>query len=294
MRNSDAPLQWLVLGILTADNKFIRRPGLTAPRTAPATLDPRSPLRAEFFGPDGRLLLRAGIPVTTPCSDGPGADPPFRIVSGTVPLPAETTLVRFMLDDVLLEEYKAPDGEPRTRLHILGEPQAGGALKIAWASEHPQGAPLTHIVGFSNDDGATWEPVGLPTSANESIIDLETLPGGKRCRVSVKTTDGLHTVLAVSEPFDVPVKPCAAMILAPESGFQIRFGAPLELRGQGFWREERRPELEALQWSSSRAGFLGRGPYLAVNGLVAGEHEITLVAGEGERAGRTSIVVTVG
>src|SRR2546423_10847527 len=90
MRNSEPPLQWLVLGILTADNKFTRRPGLTAPLTASATLDPRSPLRAEFFDPDGRLLLKAGIPVTTPCSDGPGADPPLRLVSGTVPLPAGT------------------------------------------------------------------------------------------------------------------------------------------------------------------------------------------------------------
>ena len=90
MRNNEHPLQWLVLGILTADNQFTRRPGLTAPLTGKVTLDPRSPLRAEFFDADGRLLLKAGIPLTTPCSDGPGADPPFRIVSGTAPFPVET------------------------------------------------------------------------------------------------------------------------------------------------------------------------------------------------------------
>jgi hypothetical protein len=292
-RDTGRPAHWLVQGVLSADNTFIRQPGFTSESIAPASLDPRSPLRVELLDEDGRLLLRGGIPLTTPCSDGPGPDPPFRLASGTLPLPAQTRLVRFMLDDVLLEEYRVPAGEPRTVLTEVPKPGARGMARVAWESDHPENVPLTHIVGFSADDGATWDPVGLPTRRNDIEINLDSLPGGERCRVCVKTTDGIHTITTESEPVALPVKPCLAMILAPEPGLKIDQGSTLGLQGQGYWLEDHRPELNALYWSSSLAGALGRGTHLEVSGLEAGLHEITLVAGEGDRAGRASIKVVV-
>ena len=292
-RDADRPAHWLVQGVLSSDNTFVRQPGFTSEAIAPATLDPRSPLRAELFDDNGRLLFRGGIPLTTPCSDGPGPDPPFRLASGTLPLPARTRFVRFMLDDVLLEEYRVPAGEPKTVLTEVPKPGARGMARVAWESNHPEKAPLTHIVGFSADDGGTWQPVALPTRLYEIEFNLDSLPGGERCRVCVKTTDGIHTITAESDPIELPIKPCLAMILAPEPGLRIDQGSTLGLQGQGYWLEERRPELNALYWSSSLAGALGRGTQIEVSGLEAGLHEITLVAGEGERAGRASVEIVV-
>jgi hypothetical protein len=288
------PAHWLVLGVLTNDNQLLRNPGFTSDEGAVTTLDPKSPLRAEFLDVKGRLLLRAGIPLTTPCSDGPGPAPSFRLVSGIVPLPEETAMVRFTLDEVVIEEYPVPQGEPTTVLTDVPRSGAVGTVTISWKSDHPDDEPLTHAVGFSVDDGTTWEPVGLPTRSNQVELDLDALPGGERCRVSVKTTDGVHTTEAVSEPFALPLKPCVPMIFAPEAGVRIDPGATLRLQGQGYWREERRPELESLYWSSSLAGALGRGPSVEVAGLPAGKHEITLAAGEGERVGKATIPITVG
>jgi hypothetical protein len=285
---------WLVLGMLFDDNRFVRQPGFTAESIAPTTHDPKSPFRAELFDGQGRLLLRAGIPLTTPCSDGPGADPPFRTAEGTIPLPAEARLVNFMLDDVLVEELRVPEGEPRTDLTEVPERGARGVVRVAWESSHPEGVELTHVVGFSSDDGATWQGVALPTNGNEVELDLEGLPGGERCRVCVKTTDGVHTITTVSEPIALPVKPCFAMILAPEADTRIEQGSPLHLQGQGYWLEEHRAELENLFWSSSLAGALGRGPNIDVGGLEPGKHEITLAAGEGDRVGTASIEIVVG
>jgi hypothetical protein len=286
---------WLVLGMLFDDNRFVRQPGFTAESSATTTRDPKSPFRAELFDGQGRLLLRAGIPLTAPCSDGPsGADLPFRIAEGTIPLPAETRLVNFMLDDMLVEEYRVPEGEPRTELTVVPEPGARGVVMVAWESSHPEGVDLTHVVGFSSDDGVTWQGVALPTNGNEVELDLDALPGGERCRVCVKTTDGVHTITAVSEPIALPVKPCLAMILAPEADTRLEQGSPLHLQGQGYWLEEHRAELENLVWSSSLAGALGSGPNIDVAGLEAGKHEITLAAGEGDRVGTASIEIVVG
>jgi hypothetical protein len=239
-------------------------------------------------------LLRAGIPLTRPCSDGPGADPPFRIAEGTIPLPAETRLVNFLLDDVVVEEYRVPEGEPRTELTNIPEPGARGIVTIAWTSDHPEGAPLTHVAAFSADDGTSWQPVALPTSGNDVQLDLDALPGGESCRVCVKTTDGVHTISTVSEPFPLPVKPCLAMILAPETGLRVEQGTAVQLQGQGYWLEEHRAEFENLFWSSSIAGGLGRGSSVEVDGLESGTHEITLAAGEGDRIGTSSIEIAVG
>jgi hypothetical protein len=211
-----------------------------------------------------------------------------------VPWPIATTLVRFQLDDVVLEEYRVPDGEPKSTITAVPAPGTRGIFALTWESGHPAGEPLTHVAAFSSDDGATWEAVGLPTTENALELDLDALAGGARCRFCVKTSDGVHTTETVSDPFDLPLKPCLAIILAPEVGARVAAGTTIRLEGQGYWREERRPEFESLYWSSSQAGALGRGAIVEVRGLEAGRHEITLMAGDGDRAGRALIEVVVG
>jgi hypothetical protein len=293
VRDARPPDHWLVLGVLMEDNTFIRKPGFTVEATTSPTLDARSPFHAELLDENGRVLLRAGIPLTTPCTDGPGPDPPYRLVTGIVPLPKATSLVHFVLDDVLIEEYRVPNGEPRISLTVVPDAGARGMTRVAWSSEHPEGIPLTHVVGYSDDDGKTWLAVGVPTSSNEIALDLDVLAGGENCRFSVKTTDGIHTVTATSDPIALPIKPCTAMILTPETGHELDRNTTLQLQGQGYWLEEHRPEFETLSWSSSLDGALGRGADIEVSGLQSGVHDIMLTAGEGERAGSTSIEVIV-
>jgi hypothetical protein len=291
-RDPDAVDRWVVRGLLLDDNRFERQPGFTI-GDLPASDDRESPLRAELLDSEGRVVLRAGIPLSVPCGDGPGADPPFRLASGAVPLPAKAVAARFLIDDVVVEEYRFPEGEPVTAFTALPADGASGRVTVAWESRHPSDAPLTFVASYSSDDGASWQPLGLPTAINELELDLDALPGGEQCRVSVKTTDGVHTVTTVSEPFKLALRPCVAMILAPGPGLVIAEGETLHLQGQGYWLEEQQPEFEALFWSSSLAGALGSGPVADVAGLEAGTHEITLEAGEGDRAGRATVEVVV-
>ena len=291
-RDRDARKRWVVHGLLFADNRFERQPGFTT-RDLPATDDSESPLRAELLDIEGRVVLRAGIPLSAPCGDGPGAEPPFRFAGAALPLPATAAAARFMVNDVVVDEYRFPEGEPVTTFTAVPADGASGLATVAWESKHPSDAPLTTVVSYSSDDGESWQPLGLPTAGNEVEVDLDALPGGERCRVSAKTTDGVHTVTTISEPFTLALRPCLPMILAPEPGLVIAEGETLHLQGQGYWLEEHRPEFEGLFWSSSLAGALGSGPVADVVGLEAGTHEITLEAGEAGRAGRATVEVVV-
>lgn len=289
------PESWLVQGLLLADNTFVRSPAFMIDAPAlPATRDQATPVRVEALDAKGKVLLRSALDVSVPCGDTAGTAASFRFVSGAIALPQKTASVRFLLDDgIVLEDYLVPKGSPKVSLLSVPKPNAQGLFTLKWKSEHPSSAPLTHAIGFSADDGKRWQPVGLPTHANWLEFDLDLLPGGDACRFCLKTTDGIHTVSATSRPFTLRVKSCVAMILAPESQTRVRSGAPLRLRGQGYWLEERRPEFDALFWSSSLVGAMGRGAEIEVQDLPAGKHDITLTAGEGDRAGRSTIQVVV-
>jgi hypothetical protein len=125
-------------------------------------------------------------------------------------------------------------------------------------------------------------------------VDFDLLPGGDRCRIGVLATDGVNTIVAESPSFAVPVKPCRAMILAPEDGSSFAIGELVLLQGQGYYLEEQQAETEELVWTSSQAGELGRGMTVEVKGLSPGLHRITLRAGTGERAGEASISIGIG
>jgi hypothetical protein len=292
-RDPDAVESWIVRGLLYHDNRFERQPGFTI-RNVRTTDDKASPLHAELFDDEGRVVLRAGIPLDIPCGDGPpGRDFPFRLAVGAVPLPAQAAAARFLVDDVVVEEFRFPEGEPATAFTALPPDGASGRVIVVWESRHPSDAPLTSVASYSSDDGVSWQPLGLPTAGNEVELDLDALPGGERCRVCVKTTDGVHTATTISEPFTLPPRPCVALILTPGPGLEIAEGETLHLQGQGYWLEEQRPEFEALLWSSSLAGALGSGPDIDVAELEDGTHKISLEAGEGDRAGRATVEVVV-
>jgi hypothetical protein len=107
------PVYWPVQKLLFADNGFVRVPAFSAQAIGPATLDPRSPLQAELFDANDKLLVRAGIP-TTPCAEGQRGDPPFRPAVATIPVPAAAAAGPVHARPGVLEECRVPLGEPTT------------------------------------------------------------------------------------------------------------------------------------------------------------------------------------
>jgi hypothetical protein len=278
-----------VVGVLHPDNRLELRPGFSTDLPELASDDRESDVTVELLDEGGEVLLRSGVPAGPVCADGVQVN--FHLIAGKVPLPPKSSTMRLLRDDIVLEEIELAREPPRLRFEWAAPDRPEGRHTLAWQADHPEKRPLTFVVAYSHTGGKSWQPLSGPIEALELEVDFDRLPGGDRCLLQVRATDGRHTVTSESEPMRVPVKPCVAMILSPEENAELAAGEPVLLRGQGYYLEEDRPELEALRWSSSLDGPLGEGTLVHLPGLSPGEHEIALEAGEGERVGRAATAV---
>jgi hypothetical protein len=278
-----------VRGVLTADNRLeLALGGLTTSPREPAPGE--SPVVAELRDESGRVLLVQPIAVDALCADGtPVAE---RRISGSVPFHAETHEIRFLHHGVVLDEVTVGREAPRIELTDQPPARIEGRYVLTWTAIHPEERAMWFIVRYTHDGGETWRPLALRQTEAQLEIDADALPGGARCRFAVEAHDGIHTSVAETRLFRVAVKPCRAVIISPEDGARLTASETVALRGQGVWLEEDSVEREALAWHSSVDGDVGGGAALDV-ALTPGEHRLTLTAGEGRRAGSTSVAVQV-
>jgi len=288
-RPPEATRYLTVTGVLHPDNRLDLEPGFLTTEPADAVEDPDSALVAEMADADGKPLLRFRVSYGSPCTDGTAfAD---RLVMAKVPFPRATRMIRYLLDGVVVHELEVAREAPSVRL--AWEPAEGtqGVRPVRWQGEHREGRELRYLLSYSADNGKTWQPLSLPVDETEQQVDFDRLAGGHRCRLRVLATDGVNTTEAVSAPFTRPIQPCYAMILAPEDGTTYEHDDPVRFQGQGWYLEEREPELDQLDWASSVDGPLGTGPIVELSGLSPGIHTITLTAGREGRTGTTTVTI---
>jgi hypothetical protein len=191
-------------------------------------------------------------------------------------------------DSIALASKPVPERGPELRLLAAPDGEVEGEFTLTWeASGDP--APVRYFIDYSPGH-ETWEPLSLGVSEPRLTVDFAKLAGGDACRLAVTASNGLRATRVESAPFRVREKPCAVVILRPLDGETLP--PNVVLVGNGWWREERRPEVEALIWTSDVQGELGRGQNVTAR-LEPGTHRITLRAGREERAGEESVTVRV-
>jgi hypothetical protein len=291
--NIEGKNQYLrVIGRLYPDNRLHLRPAYLTDNPRNSREDPNSSLIAELLDEEGTLLLRYGLHVRPYFAGGKAL--PEVAVRGKIPFPTNTRTVRFYHRNIMIYELKVSEGKPRLRLTWDAPKTVEGKHTITWVGEHPQRLALQYFLRYTHTGGETWQRVGWRTDETRQEVDFDQLPGGEQCQVAVVATDGANTVTVETKSFRVPVKPCIPMIFAPEDGTEFAPDEPVLLRGQGSYMEENTAETEALVWTSSQDGELGRGMSLEVPNLSSGFHRITLTAGTDERAGKATISIRIG
>jgi hypothetical protein len=281
-----------VIGRLLKDNRLLLRPSYLTADTGSANEPADSPLTAELYDASGKLLLRYGVGLAHYCAEGVTLS--AWAVRGRIPFPRETRLVRFLHQGVPVHDLPVSEGQPEVVVTWKPGDVVEGKQTVTWSATHPQHLPLEYFLRYTYTGGERWLRASLRTHETSHVMDFEQFPGGTHCRVEVVATDGVNTARALSEEFAVKVKPCRAMILHPPKDSTFEKGEEVSLRGQGFYLEEEEPETERLAWTSSIDGKLGDGAVLRTRKLWPGHHQITLTAGEGERAGQTQVSILVG
>jgi hypothetical protein len=130
----------------------------------------------------------------------------------------------------------------------MPEALEGDAVSLTWRS--PADDALASL-GYSNDGGATWQPLSLPTREETLVFDARALPGGDRCLLELAVTDGFQTTRVQSKEYEVRPKGWLLWILSPAEGASLRSGVPVLLAAQGYHLEERRPSFNGIAWTSS-------------------------------------------
>jgi len=176
-----------------------------------------------------------------------------------------------------------------------GELLTGDLITVTWTASDADNDPLTFLIQYSPDNGATWRLVDQNITATSAALPAEKLPGGAQARFRVWVSDGIHTASDTSDaPFTVPNHIPTAEITAPGGPITIVLSQTLSLEGQAYDIDTGAMDDSQLSWTSDRDGLLGNGAEVAVSTLSTGTHTLTFRADDGQGGVVTdSVQVTV-
>ena len=163
---------------------------------------------------------------------------------------------------------------------------------VTWTASDADNDPLTYLLEYSTDNGATWDLLGTNITQTHAAINLALLPGTAQGLFRVWASDGVNTSYDASNAvFSVPSKLPEITSLAPVSGTTYIVSQTVTLEGSAYDPEDNVLGDAQLQWTSSLQGVLGTGSVLQLTDLVVGTHVITLTATDSDNNTTTATTV---
>jgi hypothetical protein len=285
---------FMIIGRLT-DNKVLKiRHSYLIQNKKIKKNDIKSDLNACCLDIKGKVLN--SVPILTCPYCLPNDSSNDLAISEFIPVPNKTKSISFYFKGELILNLPIPEKSPEFTLDwnsILREIRDTGKTTIFWHLSDGSVDSYPSYCDYSIDNGKSWRRFPFVEADKNYKVDVNNLPGGKKCKLAFLVTDGFNVSRSESPPFPVRIKPCVSMILNPKDGATFSKGDIIEFVGQGYYMEEQKPELKEIRWKSSIGGSLGLGQILQVRNLNIGEHIITLVTGTGRRIGKEEIKISV-
>ena len=174
-----------------------------------------------------------------------------------------------------------------------GESLSGSSATVTWLGSDVDHDPLTYIVQYSKDAGATWQTLASGLTATTYNLDLTRLPGSNQAMIRVIASDGMYTAQDQSNGvFSVGRHAPQVQISQPANNATFAGDQSLVLEGSSMDVEDGALAGSTLTWSSNRDGVLGTGAMLvrSASTLQEGAHTITLQARDSDGQTSTSSV----
>ncbi len=272
--------------------------GIITPSEGIATLNPVYPLNNPYFenssenGPYTLELLDAqGHVLATDTFEMRSTDTLVNEQGIEKTTTAETSLflrampynpaavqIRLRKGETALATRQASAHPPTvTLLYPNGWAILSGPITVTWQGNDVDGDPLSYILQYSHDRGATWQAIAIGTHETQWPVNVEELPGGDGCLFRVIASDGFHSAVDRSDrTFRVARKAPTVYIMDPEEGQTYAPGAWVVLQALAYDQENRDLENSRITWTSSRDGVLGHHWEIETTSLSPGWHTITL------------------
>jgi hypothetical protein len=229
--------------------------------------------------------------------DGPYTGPRMATFGGTVPWVAGIARVEIVGPSGLLASVAPGTAAPQVTLTSPngGEVLAGDAITVTWTANDADGDPLSFIVQYSADGGATWTTAKSSVRGSSTVVDRLNVSASNRGLFRVGASDGLHSVSDASDAvFTVANQAPTVEIVEPESGLVATVGQAIGLVALAYDADSGSLDGAQVQWYSSLDGLLGTGSRCNTAGLSAGPHVITAIANDNMGGvGADTIQVTV-
>jgi hypothetical protein len=214
-----------------------------------------------------------------------------------VPFVDGTQAVRLVQDGAELERRTASANAPQV---TITQPASGASVAgdwtIAWTASDADGDPLTYVVQYSADDGATWTTlVNSYAGTSLAVSGLADLAGSATARVRVIANDGLNVGTGTSEAFSLANHAPAAYISEPVDGAARRAHEAVVLNGYALDPEEGPLPDGSLGWEITGPVTLNAtGAQVSFEDLPPGTYTAQLTAQDGQAAtGTAQIQFTV-
>jgi hypothetical protein len=303
------PLLWVVATVNPGSLGVDLEPTFAVDPARPVDVPDRGDFAVVLQDERGRELARHSVRAV-PEHPGPPAYPDrpsreFERLRIATPVPLAEGARRLVIEGPggrVLKSVRPGAATPSVELTSpRGEESfADGSVEVSWTASDRDGDSLTYLAQYRPSEEADWRSVALPTDARRVEVPFSNLPAGGDARFRVLATDGLHTAVAESEPFEVVNRPPELEIVSPRDGDSFvgdvalpdfdGLGQPVALEARA--HDADTGAIEEVQWTSSLDGPLGIGVQLTVDGLSAGQHTITAIADDGN-GGRSTATVEI-
>jgi uncharacterized repeat protein (TIGR01451 family) len=168
-----------------------------------------------------------------------------------------------------------------------GENFTGDSVTIAWAGNDLDGDPLTYMVQYSRDNGATWETLNVDLTSTNYVVPRQSLRGTSAGRLRVIASDGFFTATATNAgTFTSANNAPGISIQSPSTGTLFFGNQQIVLTALAYDSEDGVLDGTNIVWSSDLDGTLGSGSrlYTTASALSEGTHLITATATDSSNA----------
>jgi hypothetical protein len=168
-------------------------------------------------------------------------------------------------------------------------------VRVQWTASDPDGDVVTSTLLYSPDNGLSWMPLVVNSTAASHEYDPHSVPpNGGHGKLKLITSDGLNItdteVAALMGDQNDDTDPPATYLISPNNGASFPQRSPIAFHGTSWDVADKMLILNSVKWSSSIDGPIGQGTLMINSNLSVGTHVITLTGTDNSNNSSTKTV----